>query len=436
ENNQAAPDEENQVPVMTRAVAPVLSDPLTDKKPPVDPASVRASSSLEKTSTRPVAQCHPEELKTAQPENIVATPCPDPPSNREVPTGPSGSALQRNRADLVEDLTPFSAGMKSRLQMLAEQRKYWDGDDDAVPDSTPLTLLKKQVDVQPPTTPPPSEAPVGRRGRLANLAATIGSWEDDLSHAHIPKEKPGTASVPKFAVKAASVAVSSKQSAAMSSSTAANKSASNRNQVDAPPFTLFSTVNLKQHLVTLRSVKESLFELEISGFLPIRTRASTSSPMRPVGQTVEKLSEETLEVIQEKEMNVDQSINSAVINELFDEVLEQSEDEEEEEDALNISSMSLLTPLAETVAAVVKSPERRLMVRIILHLFQIQTALLNYLHHCFPQTSTPASSFLVKSNSPENRSSPSKFQQANVARTASSSDSVDISDEDHKLPYR
>lgn len=28
-----------------------------------------------------------------------------------------------------------------------------------------------------------SEAPVGRKGRLANLAATIGSWEDDLSHA-------------------------------------------------------------------------------------------------------------------------------------------------------------------------------------------------------------------------------------------------------------
>ncbi|MEQ2243214.1 hypothetical protein ILYODFUR_004753 [Ilyodon furcidens] len=628
ENSQAAPDEENQVPVMTRAVAPVLSDPLTDKKPPVDPASVRASSSLEKTSTRPVAQCHPEELKTAQPENIVTSPCPDPPRNREAPTGPSGSALQRNRADLVEDLTPFSAGMKSRLQMLAEQRKCWDGDDDssdAVPDSTPLTLIKKQVDVQPPTTPPPSEAPVGRRGRLANLAATIGSWEDDLSHAHIPKEKPGTASVPKFAVKAASVAVSSKQSAAMSSSTAASKSASNRNQealyspvkssqavlpraqkADVPaskptvqsvpnplknsnqgavlqsspykatssdatsarqsplktqvfprspshttsphrpelrdkpvssassghqetvtvggpgiksflerfgercqehkgqstparvpagakmaPITPSATANnrlVQERLRTTQAAHTATAELtqrqkmeRESELAQIRSRfqkgknvwenkdkqadktnthikeqpvepyqsdvsscdpqdeattpsseelntpikspppgrgkmmtppASTSSPMRPVSQTVEKLSEETLEVIQEKEMNVDQSINSAVINELFDEVLEQSEDEEEEEeDALNISSMSLLTPLAETVAAVVKSPERRLM------------------------TSTPASSFLVKSNSPENRSSPSKFQQANVARTASSSDSVDISDEDHKLPY-
>lgn len=31
-----------------------------------------------------------------------------------------------------------------------------------------------------------SGPPLGRRGRLANLAATIGSWEDDLSHAHVP----------------------------------------------------------------------------------------------------------------------------------------------------------------------------------------------------------------------------------------------------------
>lgn len=93
--------------------------------------------------------------------------------------------------------------------------------------------------------------------------------------------------------------------------------------------------------------------------------ALTSSPLRGVAHTVEKTTEEE-EVIKEREMNVDQSINSAVINDLFDGILEQSEDqeeeEEEEEDALNISSMSLLTPLAETVAAVVKSPERRMMV--------------------------------------------------------------------------
>lgn len=68
----------------------------------------------------------------------------------------------------------------------------------------------------------------------------------------------------------------------------------------------------------------------------------------------------------EIEMNVDGSMNSEVINDIFEGVLEEehenSTEESEEEDALNISSMSLLNPLAETVAAVVKSPERKLMV--------------------------------------------------------------------------
>lgn len=75
------------------------------------------------------------------------------------------------------------------------------------------------------------------------------------------------------------------------------------------------------------------------------------------------------EEVTEKEMNVDGSINSAVINELFDGVLEESnelsaneDEEDDEEGGLNISSMSLLTPLVESVAAVVKSPERKLIV--------------------------------------------------------------------------
>lgn len=75
---------------------------------------------------------------------------------------------------------------------------------------------------------------------------------------------------------------------------------------------------------------------------------------------------EVVEEVHEIEMNVDGSINSEVINELFDGALEEHEDnsDEEDEDPLNISSMSLLAPLAETVAAVVKSPERKLMVNL------------------------------------------------------------------------
>lgn len=108
--------------------------------------------------------------------------------------------------------------------------------------------------------------------------------------------------------------------------------------------------------------------------LTVAPPASTSSPLKQVKNTTEKMNDETpeneeeeKEVVKEIEMNVDQSINSAVINELFDAVLEQSDDYseqegDEEEDALNISSMSILAPLTETVSAVVKSPERRIMV--------------------------------------------------------------------------
>lgn len=71
---------------------------------------------------------------------------------------------------------------------------------------------------------------MGRRGRLANLAATIGSWEDDLSHANIPtektKEKPGSAA-PRSAVRDAPVATSTKPGAAGhvgASSTAGSRS--------------------------------------------------------------------------------------------------------------------------------------------------------------------------------------------------------------------
>ncbi|XP_032367108.1 anillin isoform X2 [Etheostoma spectabile] len=742
---------ENQEPATTRNGAPMLSDPPTNRKPPVGPASVRPSSSLEKTANRPVVQSQPGQQKVPEPEKVAVTPAPNPPSSREVEAVPASSALQSNKEELVEDSAPSAAGMKSRLQRLAQQRKYWDGDDtpEAVPDCTPLSLMQRQAEVTPAAVPIVSSgAPVGRRGRLANLAATIGSWEDDLSHANIPnanaREKPAAA-VPKFAVRDATVATSTKPSAAghvAASSTASSRSTPSsqalcppakpgrvfdpstqdadipaarpalkpvtspqkssiqgtafpsspqkssiqgtalpsspqrntiqgtalpsspqkssiqgtafpsspqRNTIQgtalpsspqkstiqgtafpsspqkssiqgtafpsspqkssiqgtafpsspqkssiqgtafpsspqkAGPSSLASvpqspmksqalsrglistsspqkpelrarpttagpsgpqeivaagapgvksflerfgercqertnqsspaggtphaksptvtpsavtpttrllqerlraaqaasttTADLAQRhklereseLAQIRSrfqkgsnmwknkdeaaqthknanVKEQLdkpVEAEVAPCEPQNERAapstestdtpkkctppaghglmvspptSTSSPLRVLSHTGEKTSyetpEEEEEVVKEKEMNVDQSINSAIINELFDGALEQSDDydDEEEEDALNISSMSLLTPLAETVAAVVKSPERRMM------------------------TSTPATSFIVESNTLDKVSKPSKFQRANVMRGASS-DSVEAFGEDPKLPY-
>ncbi|XP_040908966.1 anillin isoform X2 [Toxotes jaculatrix] len=654
ENVQPAAGEENQEPIMTRPVAPMLSDPPTDKKPPVGPGS-RLSSSQGKTDARPVVQSQPGQLKPVQPEpeKMAVTPAPDNLSSREAEMMPASPALQRTKEYAVEDAAPCAGGMKSRLQRLAEQRKCWDGDSasDEVPDSTPLSPLKKQAQVPPAVVPSvSSEAPLGRRGRLANLAATIGSWEDDLSHANIPKEnakeKPGTA-VPKSGIRGATVAASTKPRAAeghaVDNSTAINKStfSSSRPAVYSPvkssqvvppspqkadlpaarpaPQSVVSpqksskqgmtftscpqksynhgtafppspqkdgassstsvpqsplknkalsrdlkptaspqkpelrakpavvgptvpqekatpggpgvksflerfgercqernnpsspaggTIQAKTPTVTpsvtpntrlvqerlraaqasntttadlaqrqkmereselaqIRSrfqkgnnmwknkdeatesdknsdIKEQLVKPLESEVVPrepqdemstekpdtptmftppaghglvVTTPAPTSSPLKVVAPTVETPTAEipqTEEVITEIESNVDQSINSAVINELFDGVLEQSEDqdedEDEEEDALNISSMSLLTPLAETVAAVVRSPGERMM------------------------TSTPASSFIIKNKTPDSDAKPSKFQRANIIRTASS-DSVEASDEDHKLPY-
>lgn len=82
-------------------------------------------------------------------------------------------------------------------------------------------MQKRQPDVAAAAeTCAPSGTPLGRKGRLANLAATIGSWEDDLSHANIPKanakEKPHV-TVPK------SVAVNINSSAAQSQSASSSK---------------------------------------------------------------------------------------------------------------------------------------------------------------------------------------------------------------------
>nr|XP_040044603.1 anillin isoform X4 [Gasterosteus aculeatus aculeatus] len=206
---------ENQEPTTSLAVAHVLSDPLTDKKPPAGPASVRHSSSLEKAASRPALQPQPEQLETPEPQEM--TPAPTLPSSREEEM--VSSAPQGNK-DLAEVRAPPAAGMKSRLQRLAQQRQYWDGDDshDAVPDCAPTSPLKKRAEVPPAAVHTVSSGtPVGRRGRLANLAATIGTWEDDLSHANIPKEsakeKPAS-TVPKSAVRDAAVAASTKPGAA------------------------------------------------------------------------------------------------------------------------------------------------------------------------------------------------------------------------------
>nr|XP_056713707.1 anillin [Euleptes europaea] len=92
------------------------------------------------------------------------------------------------------------ASVKTRMQKLAERRRCWDSD---LPESPCVSPIQsKESVVSPPKLPLTSETPIGRRGRLANLAATIGSWENDLSHPSAKQnntqEQPGTTCLSKL----------------------------------------------------------------------------------------------------------------------------------------------------------------------------------------------------------------------------------------------
>lgn len=654
ESRQPTAGEENREPTEICSVVPTLTDPQTDRKPPVGPSSVRSAASLERASVRPtlqpsVAQPTQRQVITDRQspgtEKLPAVPAaaPEPQqTGRDVDMVPASPALLRQTKPHEEAApTPSTGGMRSRLQRLAEQRQHWDSGatSDMVQACAPPSPVRveRELEVLPPAAvaAPSSGAPIGRKGRLANLAATIGNWEDDLSHVNTrgdsaqkppakvwvhpsargdaagihttpSKPLPGGCQPVYSPVKSSRVVLPSPKKtevpeakpAARLPSPVASPQKSNlsnngrgfpsspqkvgptagtplsqsplKNQGSSRPVEVAASPK-KPELLVKTSVTEASVVQTREKFIPkdstpqhqsnvsgtpvvksflerfgercqershhsspaagqakaatvtpgtklvqerlraaqaantatadltqkqkmereselaqIRNRfqkgnmwknkddeadpktkivassipevpkvlealsdedlsapsaesfsatpsatsgghvltdtppVSTSSPLKRVEFSVEKSSvedtsedaqeeeEEEVVVVREIEMNVDHSINSNVINELFDGVLEQSEEDGEEEDALNISSMSLLTPLSETVAAVVRSPERGMI------------------------TSTPAGSFCESSRTPEGVSRPCKFQRARMLRDGSS-DSVEASDDN--LPY-
>ncbi|XP_048849375.1 anillin isoform X2 [Brienomyrus brachyistius] len=201
-----------------------LSNTVTESAPENAPPSSKPSPSKRRCSGD-------TELSKAEVENVepaavsLGAPAPqDPPTDRKPPPGPSAirsvPSLERNgdagqltaAQGLVRGAHPHStpagpSAMRSRLQKLAEQRQYWDTDD-VIPDSTPAPPPETQrQEVAPAPTPTSSDTPLGRRGRLANLAASIGSWEDDLgAQRDNAQAKPGTACLPASLHGAAGVA--------------------------------------------------------------------------------------------------------------------------------------------------------------------------------------------------------------------------------------
>ncbi|XP_045421100.1 anillin isoform X2 [Lemur catta] len=100
-----------------------------------------------------------------------------------------------------------ASSVKTRMQKLAEQRRHWDNNDmtDDTPESSlfsPMPSEEKAASPPKPTLSDASATPVGRKARLANLAATICSWEDDVNHSSAKQnsvqEQPGTTCLSKF----------------------------------------------------------------------------------------------------------------------------------------------------------------------------------------------------------------------------------------------
>ncbi|XP_036048028.1 anillin isoform X2 [Onychomys torridus] len=137
------------------------------------------------------------DLENKEPvESAAAKPCsPRPVSLQAEPPAPAansdsmaapGSLLSMGRGLSSRSEASAASSVKTRMQKLAEQRRRWDSDvADDVPESSHLSPVPSEEKAASPSKPPLSNAsatPVGRRGRLANLAATICSWEDDVSH--------------------------------------------------------------------------------------------------------------------------------------------------------------------------------------------------------------------------------------------------------------
>lgn len=190
----------------------------TNRQPPVQaeevkpcskpsPSKRRCSDENKILGTENKQPKSPEIAKSTQPE-IVAQP-----QVRPTEQTPPRTIVTSKEEPKLHSEDHGAPSVRSRMQRLADQRRYWDNDG-SPPSSPPISNPPKEIVPSPPKTQTSivnPETPMGRRGRLANLAATIGSWEDDLSHPSVKpnntQEKPGTACLSK--VSAASSASSS-----------------------------------------------------------------------------------------------------------------------------------------------------------------------------------------------------------------------------------
>ncbi|XP_054427286.1 anillin [Pteronotus mesoamericanus] len=204
--------------------APRSAAPAKRARQPLAEAGNQQPAEAEKSCTKPspskkrcsdnteVEVCN---FENEQPvESASAKPRPPSPVSLQVrpqAPAPASGSPPATQAPLLSPQRGLDAGpevtaassIKTRMQRLAAQRRHWDADDDGtgINGDNPESALGTAVPAEdkaasPPTAAEASAAPIGRRGRLANLAAAICSWEDDVSHSSAKQNsaqgQPGT----------------------------------------------------------------------------------------------------------------------------------------------------------------------------------------------------------------------------------------------------
>ncbi|XP_059875926.1 anillin isoform X2 [Delphinus delphis] len=197
------------------------------------------------------------------------------------------------------------------MQKLAEQRRHWDSDDvtDDIHKSSPFSAMPSEATSPPkPSLSDASATPVGRKGRLANLAATICSWEDDVKNSSAKQnsvqEQPGTTCLSKFSsASGASARINSssvKQEATCCSQRDGDASLNKASSSSAVGASLINVAISSSGKATSSPVKSSTTSitsakncevqnpelLQKTSVSPLKTEVSKTTERSPVSRTV------------------------------------------------------------------------------------------------------------------------------------------------------
>ncbi|XP_032727443.1 anillin isoform X2 [Lontra canadensis] len=192
----------NQQP-LPRSEEKSCTKPSPSKKRCSDTTEEVEVSNLE--NEKPVESASPKPCPPSPPAPQAQPQAPAPISAAEEALAPVPS-VRRGLNSRLE--ATAGSSVKTRMQKLVEQRRHWDNNDltDDIPESSVISPMPSEERADSSPKPALSDAssatPVGRRGRLANLAATICSWEDDVNYSsakqHSAQEQPGTTCLSKF----------------------------------------------------------------------------------------------------------------------------------------------------------------------------------------------------------------------------------------------